>query len=76
MKNAAPRARRPRKPTYDKLLAALGTLLSEYGEIDEMLDSFMENTLEVTEAEKRRQRRSNRTYLRISTMYRKLIENP
>lgn len=57
-----------------ELIAALGTLLAEYAEIDEMLDSFISNN-EGTAEEKARQRKSNRQRDRITRIYQKAVSS-
>lgn len=60
------------KPTHNELVAALGTLLAEYSDIDAMLESFM-NSAEPTKDERKRQSRSNRQSQRIAKIYRRAI---
>lgn len=67
------RAARTSVPTYKEVLAALGTLLAEYSEIDEMLDGFMDSALEVLPKERSQQRQSNRAFGRILRVYQRAI---
>lgn len=60
------------KPTYDQLRAALGQLLCEYSDIDEMLDQFAGCSPDgMTPDESKKQYRSNRTRDRIAKIYKR-----
>lgn len=59
----------PKPVSYKELLAALGMLLSEYAELDEMLDVISAYPSELTREEKARQRRNNRARDKIRRLY-------
>ena len=66
-----------RKPTYKELVAALGTLLAEYAEIDEMLDMWAGAGPEGETAEERgRHRLSNRARDRVQKVYERAVSAP
>jgi hypothetical protein len=62
------------KPTEAELIDALGTLLSEYGDIDEMLDNFSASGPEgMNSDEAKRQRESNKARDKIQKLYHRAI---
>lgn len=59
-----------KKPTYTDLVAALGTLLTEYASIDELLDNVVAHSPEgLTPQEQRTQRVSNSARDRIRKVW-------
>ena len=60
------------KPTEKEILAALGTVIAEYWDADEMLDGFM-SCAEPTPAERKRQRDSNRMVERMAKLYMRAV---
>lgn len=61
-----------RRPDHNELIAALGTLLAEYSEIDEMLDNYM-GAHGATCQEKARQRTNNRAMKRVLKVYERAV---
>lgn len=62
------------KPSRKELVAALGTLLCEYSDIDAMLDSFAACGPEgMTPDEHKRQRESNKARDKIAKLYRRAV---